>query len=197
MDKAFMGISIRNPFYSKKDNILKAISLAKNFSEFIIFPVDYPYRISLEVFDNLDKKEALGLALKEGEELTRFLSNLSKSFPYVRVRFWKELESKEYQEFLKEIIKLENKDENFSGLILNEFSGKINEELKELPKENYLRNSRLCKEFIMEEIAMFSYLTSIGYTTRISKYNKSKAIDYFLLKKGLSLNHLKLTPCSL
>lgn len=47
MNKAFMGISIRNPFYSKKEDILKAIDLAKNFDEFLIFVVGFPYRLSL------------------------------------------------------------------------------------------------------------------------------------------------------
>jgi len=39
-----MGVSIRHPFYAKKENILKAIDLAKDFDEFLIFVVDLPYR---------------------------------------------------------------------------------------------------------------------------------------------------------
>jgi|GEM_PF-2185133 len=85
MKKAFMGISIRNPFYSNKENILKAVSLAKDFDEFLIFVVDYPYRLSLQAFDNLSESEAEKVALKEGAELTKFLIRITKPFNNVKI----------------------------------------------------------------------------------------------------------------
>lgn len=57
MAKAFMGISIRNPFYPKKENILKAIDLARDFDKFLIFVVDFPYKLSLQAFKGLEEQE--------------------------------------------------------------------------------------------------------------------------------------------
>ena len=192
MEKAFMGISIKNPFYSRKENIIKAINLAKDFSEFLIFPVDYPYRLSLEVFEGISGEEAKSIVLEEGKRLIKFLIRISKPYKNIRISSWKELENKEYDMLLKKVEELEEADIRFSNLIKEEFTGTIINRIKELPKEDYKRNERLCKKFLMEEIAMFSYLVFSGYSTRISKYSRSKAIDYFLKNKKRNLVHIQL-----
>lgn len=186
--KSFMGVSIRNPFYSKKENILKAISLAKDFDEFLIFVVDFPYRLSLQAFENMSEKEAEKTALKEGKELKEFLINISKQFKNVKIVSWKEIESDNYKNLLLEIKDLEKRDEEFSKLIEGEFTGTIISKI-----EDNKNKKQLSINFIMEEIAMFVSLVMKGYDTRISKYSRSKSIDYFLKKKNLFIEHIRLS----
>lgn len=182
-----MGVSIRNPFYSNEGNIIKAINLTKNFDEFLIFIVDYPYRLSLQGFDNLSLNKSETIALKEGIELKKFLINISKNYKNVIVRVWREIEDKDYNIFLKEIRELEKKDEKFSELVKGEFTETVIKKIFDNPNKE-----ELSKEFIMEEIAMFCSLVLKGYKTRISKYERSKSVDYFLKIKNLSINHKKI-----
>ena len=187
MIKAFMGISIRNPSYSKKENILKAIELAREFDEFLIFVVDYPYRLSLQAFSDIPEKIAEKTALKEGKDLRRFLVNISNHLEKVKISSWKELEEENYKRGLAEIEDLEKKDSEFSQLIEEEFTGTVVSKVG-----NNKHKKELCKHFIMEEIAMFVSLAYRGYSLRISKYSQSKSIDYFLKRKSLSLNYIKI-----
>jgi len=187
MAKAFMGISIRHPFYSKKENILKAIDLAKDFDEFLIFVVDFPYRLSLQAFNSLAQEEAKEMALRDGNELRKFLINTTKQFEKVRVSSWNELVSESYHKLLSGVKKLENKDKKFSKLIEGEFTGTVVSKLGES-----IKKKKLSKNFIMEEIAMFASLTLEGYSTRISKYSRSKSIDYFLKIKNKNLEHIQI-----
>ena len=189
MEKAFMGISIRNPFYTKKENILKAIDLAKDYDEFLIFVVDIPYRLSLRAFKNLSEEQALSIALKEGSDLINFLNNISKKFTDVKVISWKELEDDNYKRFLIKAKKLEKKDPKFSGLLEREFTGAV---LDKLSGNESKEKEKLCKDFIIEEVAMFSSLSYRDYNTRISKYTRAKSIDYFLKTKNLFLNHIQI-----
>jgi len=185
--KAFMGVSLRNPFYSKKENILKAISLAKDFNEFLIFVVDSPYRLSLQAFNHMSLEEAEKISLKEGKELKLFLTKLTKKFKFVKISSFKELENEDYKNILSEIKELESQDKTFSELIKKEFTGTIISKLKgDKKKEN------LCMGFILEEVAMFCSLFNRGYSFRISKYPASKSIAYYLKNKPLLLKHIQL-----
>ncbi|MDO8741160.1 MAG: hypothetical protein Q7J54_06325 [Candidatus Woesearchaeota archaeon] len=183
--KAFMGVSIRNPFYSKEENILKAIKLADGFDEFLIFVVDNPYRLSLQAFKDIPPKEAL----KEGTDLKNFLTKISKPFEKVKGSYWSELEDDEYKKSKIEVKNLERRSSEFSKLIEDEFTGTVLSQLNKT-KESYEQKKELCKEFIIEEVTMFISLFYKSYKTRISKYERSKTIDYFLKTKGLAMNHI-------
>ena len=187
MTKAFMGISIRHPFYAKKENILKAINLAKNFDEFLIFVVYFPYRLSLQAFKNMTEQKAKEIVLKEGSELRKFLINITKQFKKIRIASWNELISENYHKLLFEVKDLERKDKEFSRLVEGEFTGTVISKL-----ERSVKKKQLSKDFIMEEIAMFASLALRGYSTRISKYSRSKSIDYFLKRKNKNLKHIQI-----
>jgi hypothetical protein len=185
--RAFMGISLRNPFYSKKENLLKAINLAKDFDELLIFVVDSPYRLSLQAFNNLSSQEARKIMLKEGKELKSFLIKLTNKFNFVKISSFDELVNEDYKIILSEMRKIKDHDETFLGLIKKEFTGTIISKLNgDKEKEN------LCIEFILEEVAMFCSLLNQGYSVRISKYPASKSIDYYLKNKFLSLKHIQI-----
>ncbi|MDD5254186.1 MAG: hypothetical protein PHG05_03755 [Candidatus Nanoarchaeia archaeon] len=187
MIKAFMGVSIRNPFYSKKENILRAIELAKDFDEFLIFVVDHPYRLSLQAFNGIPEKIAEKTSLEEGEELKKFLINISSNSAKIKICSWKELEAENYKRILTEVKNLENKDKKFSKLIEGEFTGTVISKVG-----NNLQKKELSKSFIMEELAMFISLIEGGYSIRISKYSQSKSVNYFIGKRNLSLKHIRL-----
>ena len=182
-----MGISIRHPFYTKKENILKAIDLAKDFDEFLIFVVDFPYRLSLQAFKNTPEQEAEKIVLKEGEELKKFLKNTTKQFEKVKINSWNELVDENYYKLLSEVKNLEKEDKEFSKFIEGEFTGTI---ISKLGKS--VEKKRLSKDFIIEEIAMFALLALRGFSTRISKYSRLKCIDYFLKRKNKNLEHIQI-----
>ena len=74
-------------------------------------------------------------------------------------------------------------------MIEGEFSGTV---IKGLSKNKNIKGKELSKDFIMEEIAMFSSLTCRDYSTRISKYKNSESISFFLKRKNLYLKHIQL-----
>lgn len=187
MNKAFMGISIRNPFYSKKENILKGVELTKSFDEFMIFVVDYPYRLSLQAFEELEEQEAERIAFREGEQLRKFLIEITKQFEKVKISSWKELMNEDYHKLLSEVKELEKIDKEFSNLVEGEFTGTIVSKV-----EGNKKKKQLSKDFIIEEIAMFSSLALRGFSTRVSKYSRSKSIDYFLKRKNKNLSHIQI-----
>jgi len=182
-----MGVSIRHPFYAKKENILKAIDLAKDFDEFLIFVVDLPYRLSLQAFKNISEQEAEKIALREGEELMRFLIHTTKQFRGVKISSWKESIDKNYYKLLSEVKVLEKKNKQFSRLVEGEFTETIVSKLRK-----NIKKRELSKNFIMEEIAMFASLVLRGFSTRISKYSRSKSIDFFLKGKNKNLDHIQI-----
>lgn len=182
-----MGISIRNLFYSEKRNITKAITSIGDYDEFLIFVVDHPYRLSLEAFNNMEKEKAEDVALREGINLKKFLYSITKSFNKVKISSWKELEDQNYDTLLLAVKNLERNDKEFSKLIQGEFTETITSKI-----QNDNNKRQLSKNFIMEEITMFASLVYRGYTTRISKYSRSKSLDYFLKSKYLSVNHIQL-----
>jgi len=187
MTKVFMGVSIKNPFYAKEENILRAINLAKDFDEFLIFVVDFPYRLSLQAFKNSTAEEAQRNVLKEGAELKRFLINKTKQFKNVKINSWNELIDENYCRLLLEIQDLEKNDKKFSQLVEGEFTGTV---ISKLGQD--FEKKRLSKDFIMEEIAIFSSLAVKGFSKRISKYPKSKSVDYFLKRKNIYLDHIQI-----
>lgn len=189
-----MGVSIKNPFYLKKENILQAIQYAINFDEFLIFVVDYPYRLSLQALKNKPlKNDVIQSILQEGEELKRFLLRISKSFNNVKIFSWQELENKKYNTYLIEIKQLEKQNSKFSKSIQDDFTGIVVKRLKKLSTKKELKEKlSLCKQFLIEELAMFLLLISEGYTTRVSKYPRSKSLDYFIQRKNFSINHIQI-----
>ena len=182
-----MGVSLRNPFYSKKKNILKAVNLAKDFDEFLIFVVDSPYELSLQAFNNLPKKEAEKIISKEGGDLKNFLIKVTKRFKFVKVSSFQKLKDEDYRNLLSEMKELSQKNTFFLDLIKKEFTGNIFSKIN-----NDKEKEKLCIEFILEEIALFCSLVKKGYKTRISKYSISKSIEYYLNNKNLTLNHLQI-----
>ncbi|MCK4553689.1 hypothetical protein KAU19_01880 [Candidatus Parcubacteria bacterium] len=166
---------------------MKAIVLAKNFDKFLIFVVDFPYRLSLQAFNDSSQEEAKEIALRDGNELKNFLINTTKQFEKVRISSWNELVNESYCKLLSEVKALENKDKKFSKLIEGEFTGTVASKLGES-----IEKRKLSKNFIMEEIAMFASLTLKGFSTRVSKYSRSKSVNYFLKTKNKNLEHIQI-----
>jgi len=185
--KAFMGVSIRHPFYADRENILHAIELAKNFDSFLTLVVDYPYRLSLQALEKISADNAVKVALAEGEQLKEFLIGVSNSFTTVKVFTWQKLKINSYIIWLERTKSLLKQDQDFYKLLQGEFTDTV---ATKIGDDRHARD--LSIEFLAEEVAMFAALADDGYSTRISKYSRSKSLDYLLQRYGKSIDHIQL-----
>lgn len=77
---AFMGISIRNSFFSKKTMRKYFLWLYHYFHETTILLIDYPDRYNTMIFTHLSEKDALNKTIKISDCIKRAYEKIKKQY---------------------------------------------------------------------------------------------------------------------
>jgi len=165
---AFMGVSLGRPFFSK-ENIEKYFLWASKYcKKFLLILADEPERWNYQVFKNIDKKQALYLALKTGKEYKQgFEKTINKySLKDIKIKTWKELFSndQQYERILDKLYKYFKRDRNFGEDIIE--TTRNNLKLKNI-------DERL-PNYLIEETAAIIWLTKNDFPVEINHNSLAK-----------------------
>lgn len=164
----FMGISIRNRFFTKKNMRQYFMWGSKQFKEFVVFLMDDPDKYNFMVFKNLDEEAALSKAREISDDTKKAYSKILRGLNIKNVRIL------QFRDFNKEgeyvalsylIKKYVNTDqiffdslytimENIVGKKFNDFSKK-----KQISEEKSHELNKKLFQYIIEEAVSVIYFT--------------------------------------
>ena len=170
--KCYLGISINNPFFWGKhvDLLLKWIS--DHFDSCLIIIGDHLHRLNEYILNGISGQEAIDAGLKLGDEALAIFSEQIKKYPKGKfeIHRWQTYhdDNKCQQEKLK-LTKSCDSNYFFNKSIINSCTEFIDRHIDRgnNPKVTYEKAIQLSKEYLLEEMAVFSILIEQGYTVQV------------------------------
>jgi tRNA-dependent cyclodipeptide synthase len=178
----FMGISLRNDFFSKK-NMREYIQWGSEmFKEFAILIMDYPDNYSLQIFKDLDEKKAMDKARELSKEKKIAFERVIESLQVENVKllqFKDFYDESQYNKILALVEKMSRSDTFFCDSLQFMFTSAIGNKLEELFSikniaEGAMRSNirNLLMHYVFEEFSSLVYLTEKGYSIEIDPYEE-------------------------
>jgi len=167
-EKCYLGISLENPLF--EGDSLKAMLMwaAEKFGQCLVIVGDYLSRFDEQIITGCDENRAGQLAIKKGD---LFISQTKDTFsgsPAERVILtrWKEhLQAEEFKRSKKILDDIFESDEDFRKSVEYDALSFVERQKKhnQHPAVEADVALRLCCRYIMEEVAVFSSLSELGW----------------------------------
>lgn len=192
--KCYLGISVNNPFFREQHLGLLLKWISNHFDECTIIIGDYLHRINESILHGTTGEEAIASSIIRGDQIELMLEVALSILPQnkFKVYRWKDFLDK-YPKALSEKEKLTsifNSNKIFQDDILQSCSEFIERlvtrgERLYLTKEEAINQSR---EYLLEEMAVFSVLIEQGYEVQVYPGTQLKILKDLANKKIPDIN---------
>lgn len=178
---AFLGISLRNKYFTLKILESYFIWMAEHFEKSVIWLIDEPDKYNYIVFKNDTEVEAIrksrAMSLEKKGSYEKLLNKLKiKNISVVLLSNFSN--HKSYINILNKITSSHETDENFERdlyqIIENGIEGKFNEfvHINNISHDTAISLKRILFKYVVEELAGIIYLTENGYPIEIDPYEE-------------------------
>lgn len=180
--KAFMGVSIRNRFFTKKI-MCKYISWGSSiFNKFALVIIDYPDRYNLMAFKGLSEKKALERVLEISATTKASFEKIIKKLNVnniVITDYYTYQNTEAYASYYKNVAQIVKDSSYINRLLYEAMYKNIGYKIKEFIATNKLHSKaitdleNLLHGYIFDELIILIYLTEkLGYTIEVDPYNE-------------------------
>ncbi|MFN3299833.1 MAG: tRNA-dependent cyclodipeptide synthase [Sediminibacterium sp.] len=171
--KCYLGVSVNNPFFRDKHLGLLLRWIANHFDECIIIIGDYLHRINETILLGKFGDDAINASMLRGNQLHEIIEVALSLLPQNKFKIyrWKDFldEHPTVYDKKKQLLNYYNESDEFKNAIIQsstEFIERLSErgEVIYLSKEDAVAQS---KEYLIEEMAVFSKLIEEGYKVQV------------------------------
>lgn len=171
--KCYLGISINNPFFRDKHLGLLLKWIDNHFDECEILIGDYLHRINESILHGLVGNEAIASSMKRGDQIHEILDVALSILPgnKFKVYRWKEFLDANPDTIIEKnrLTELFESNKDLGDSIIHSCTEFINRLIERgeslfLPKEEAIIQS---KEYLIEEMAVFSVLIGKGFIVQV------------------------------
>jgi tRNA-dependent cyclodipeptide synthase len=187
-DKCFLGVSLSNPFFQGKhlERVLKWID--ENFAECEIIIADHLHRFNEYTFNGKNGKEAETECIEMGKQIHERIKFLTQSLQSkkFKINHWLSfINTKEFDVLSKNINDNFSNNDAFKECILKSCEEFIEKQLGRgyhifVTKDEAINKS---KDYLLEEMAVFSILINRGFTVQIYPGTQLKVLKQLANKK--------------
>lgn len=171
--KCYLGISVNNPFFRDQNLGLLLKWIANHFDECIIIIGDYLHRINESILHGITGEQAIASSINRGDIIEEMLNAFLLILPDDKFKVYR------WKEFLDNNPKSLSEKEKLTTLFSTnkEFRNDILQSCTEFIDRLIARGERLyltkeeaisqSKEYLLEEMAVFSVLIEQGYRVQV------------------------------
>ena len=191
--KCFLGVSLSNPFFQGKhlERVLNWIN--NNFSECHIVIADHLHRFNEYTFNNKNTSEAEVACKRLGDEIYNNILLLTNSFHNQKFKIYRWLNFTQTNDFILKSAQINNhfiSDSEFRTSVLQSCEDFIDKQINRgyhigITREDAVNKS---KEYLLEEMAVFSLLIGMGYTVQVYPGTQLKVLKELANKKILGVD---------
>ncbi len=166
--KCYLGISLENPLFAGDSLRAMLIWAAEKFEQCLVIVGDYLARFDEQIITGCDENKAGQLAIKTGDSFISQTKGIFAALPSGRVTLtrWKEhLQAEEFKRSKKTLDEIFESNEDFRKSVEYDALSFVERQKKhnQRPAVETDVALRLCCQYIMEEIAVFSSLSERGW----------------------------------
>jgi tRNA-dependent cyclodipeptide synthase len=192
--KCYLGVSVNNPFFRDKHFGLLLRWIANHFDECIILIGDYLHRINETILLGKFGDDAINSSMLRGNQLYEILEVALSLLPQNKFTIyrWKDFldEYPDTQKRKEQLLNYYNENEEFRNAIFQsstEFIERLSDrgEVIYLSKEEAVVES---KEYLIEEMAVFSKLIEQGYKVQVYPGTQLNVLKELANKKYESID---------
>lgn len=171
--KCYLGVSINNPFFRDRHLGLLLKWIASHFDECIILIGDYLHRINENILHGNTGETAIASSINRGDQIHEMIDIALSILPKnkFKVYRWKEFLDKNPRSFTKkdELNFLFENNRTFHESILLSCSEFVERLIKRGERLYFTREEAiaLSREYLIEEMSVFSTLIEMGYNVQV------------------------------
>ncbi|MFN8297850.1 MAG: tRNA-dependent cyclodipeptide synthase [Chitinophagales bacterium] len=171
--KCYLGISVNNPFFRDKHLGLLLKWIANHFDECVIIIGDYLHRINESILHGESGESAIASSINRGNQIYEILDVTLSILPQNKFKLyrWKQFLDENPNALIEKekLNQLYNSNNNFRQDILQSCADFIDRLIERgerlyLTKEEAINQS---KEYLLEEMGVFSVLIAQGYNVQV------------------------------
>lgn len=179
---AFLGVSIRNFFFSKKTMRAYFIWASKQFKELVVLLMDDPDKYNLIALKGMDEMSALKTARNMSDDTKSAYTKIIRDLRVENIRivqFRDFINDPKYMAFAKKVKDFYTADKKFQKAIYEEMCANVEKKIKHLTEEERQVAEQILVKYMYEETVPMLYFTNFGYPIEIDPHRE------FIVKKTL------------
>ena len=166
--KCYLGISLENPLFAGDSLRAMLMWATEKFEQCLVIVGDYLARFDEQIIAGCDENKAGQLAIKRGDSFISQTKEIFAALPAGRITLtrWEEhLQAEEFKRSKKILDEIFDTDEDFRKSVEYDAWSFVERQKKhnQHPAVEADAALRLCCQYIMEEIAVFSSLSERGW----------------------------------